>query len=331
MRVVLAPDKWAGTLSAVQAARAMRVGWARAAPADTLVELPVSDGGPGFVDVLSTALGGRRVPATVSDPLGRPVPAAVLVDGATAYVESAAAAGLHLLAPPERDPERTTSYGVGELLRVALDAGARSIVVGLGGSATNDGGAGMLAALGLRVDGPWEEPAGVDAAGLDPRLAGVEVVAATDVDNPLLGPSGAAAVYGPQKGADPAAVARLDLALRRWADALEPAVGRRVRDLPGAGAAGGLGAGLFAFGARPGAGVELVLRTVGMPDRLAAADLVVTGEGAYDATSLRGKAVAGVARAAGEAGLPCLVLAGRVAVGRREAAAHGVQAAFGTV
>ncbi|GAC1322882.1 MAG: hypothetical protein NVSMB13_01990 [Mycobacteriales bacterium] len=261
MRVLLAPDSFGGTLSAVEAAAAMAQGWQAAAPGDRLVQVPVSDGGPGFLDVMASVLGGKRLPATVRDPLGRPVPAAVLVVGDTAYVESAQACGLHHLSVEDRDPLRTSTYGVGELLTAALDAGARRLVVGLGGSGTNDGGAGALAALGVRQldsDGAELAPGGaalaglaqVDHGGLDPRLAEVELVLATDVDNPLLGLTGASAVFGPQKGASPGDVAVLDAALARFAEVLQlgRAAGPLIADAPGAGAAGGLGAGLMAVG-----------------------------------------------------------------------------------
>jgi glycerate kinase len=318
MRVVIAPDSFGGTLSAVEAADAIAAGWSAAAPDDALDRAPMSDGGPGFVDVLHASLGGDLVEITVTDPLGRPTPAAYLRVGDTAYVESAQACGLHLVDAAERDPVAATTYGVGELVAAALDAGATTLVVGLGGSATTDGGAGMLAALG----GP---------AAAAERLAGVEVVAATDVDNPLLGISGASAVYGPQKGATREQVIELEGRMERWADELAAAVGRDVREQPGAGAAGGLGAALLAVGGRRASGLGMVVDALALADRIAAARVVVTGEGSFDAQSLRGKVVAGVARLAQEAGVPCLVLAGRVDVGRREAAAAGVEAAYDLV
>jgi glycerate kinase len=337
VRILVAPDGFGGTLSPFEAAEAIAAGWRAAAPWDALDLVPLSDGGPGFVEVLAAALPAAScIPITVQDPLRRPVSAQVLLDGATAYVESAQACGLHLLAPSERDPLVTSSYGVGELIGAAAHAGATRIVVGLGGSATNDGGAGMLWALGGR---------GLDDAGdvlvptsgelrrlcrLEglPQLSGVELVAATDVDAPLLGLRGASAVFGPQKGASRDAVQILDAALTSWADLLEAAAGRAVRDLPGAGAAGGLGAALFALGAGREPGVALVQRIVRLRQRSASADLVVTGEGTLDFSSLQGKVVSGVAAVAAEQGLPCLVLAGRVTVGRREAAAAGIEAAY---
>ncbi|MGB8650206.1 MAG: glycerate kinase, partial [Mycobacteriales bacterium] len=249
MRVLLAPDCFAGTLSADQAAQALAAGWRGVRPHDELVLLPMSDGGPGFLD----ALPGTRVTALVEDPLARPVLASFHLDGTTAYVESAQAAGLHLLDPADRDPTVTTTYGVGQLVAAAVGAGASRVVVGLGGTATNDGGAGLLAALGVQradVAGARLAPGGLALASAA-RLAGdplrVDLVAATDVDNPLLGPGGASRVFGPQKGASAEQVAALDAALAHWADLLEAHLGVAARDLPGAGAAGGLGFALLAL------------------------------------------------------------------------------------
>jgi glycerate kinase len=337
VRILVAPDGFGGTLSPTQAAEAIAAGWRAAAPRDGLDLAPMSDGGPGFVEVLAAALpGATPVPVTVADPLRRPVRARFLLDGTTAYVESAQACGLHLLTAPERDPLITSSYGVGELLQAAVDAGATRIVVGLGGSATNDGGAGMLWALGARGyddAGSLLAPSAGELRCLRrledlPQLAGVELVAATDVEAPLLGLRGASAVFGPQKGASREAVQVLDAALTTWAELLEAAADHAVRDLPGAGAAGGLGAALFALGAVREPGVALVQRLARLSRRAASADLVVTGEGTLDFSSLQGKVVSGVAAVAADAGLPCLVLAGQVAVGRRETAAAGVDAAY---
>jgi glycerate kinase len=313
MRVVVAPDSFGGTLTAVEAAAAIAAGWSDVAPADEIERVPMSDGGPGFVDVLHASLGGRLVGVSVGDPFDRPVRARLLLVDDTAYVESAQACGLHQLAPEERDPRVTTSYGVGELLLVAAAERPRRVVVGLGGSATNDGGQGMWQAVATHRK----------------LLDEVELVAATDVDNPLCGPNGASAVFGPQKGADRAAVLDLDDRLRAWAVELEPLVGRPdLRELPGAGAAGGLGFALFALGAGRASGVSLVADAVRLGSRLAGADLAVTGEGRFDPTSLRGKVVSGVARAAQDAGIPCIVVAGQVEVGRRDAAAAGIEAAY---
>jgi glycerate kinase len=313
MRVLVAPDSFGETLSAVEAAAAIAGGWRSVASGDDLDLLPMSDGGPGFVAVLAASLPGRLVRVEVEDPLRRPVAADFLVAGDTAYVESAQACGLHLLAPAERDPSRTTTRGAGQLLKAAIgEPGVRRIVVGLGGSGTNDGG-----------QGAWE------VLGDSPLARGVDLVAATDVDNPLLGPNGASAVFGPQKGADRAMVLDLDDRLRAWADEVESRLGLAgLRDRPGAGAAGGLGFALYAWGAERQRGFDVVAAAAGLPARIAAADLVVTGEGAFDPQSLRGKVPAGVAAGAQEAGVPCVVVAGRVEVGRRDAAAAGVEASY---
>lgn len=337
--MVVAPDSFGGTLSATAAAEAIARGWRRAAPTDELRLVPVADGGTGFVDVLHTALDGQVREVTVTGPFGDPVSAGWLQVGHTAYIESAAACGLHHVPRPERTPDvarRVTTRGVGELVAAARAAGAEEVVIGLGGSATTDGGAGMLAALGaVPVDAhgvrlpdggaPLAACARLDGT---PDLDGVRLVAAADVDNPLLGPHGAAAVFGPQKGADAAAVEELDAALARFADVLVAATGRDVRDEPGAGAAGGLGGALLACGAERVSGAGLVRGLVGLDTELDRAGLVVTGEGSFDWQSLRGKLVTTVSRAAAERGVACVVLAGQVSVGRREAAAAGVDTAY---
>ncbi|HEY8472522.1 MAG TPA: glycerate kinase [Natronosporangium sp.] len=338
-RVVICPDKFAGSIAAVAAAEALADGWRSVAPDHELVTRPLADGGPGFLDVLHAALGGRRLPVPTVDPLGRPVEGWVLLVGATAYVESAQACGLHLLRPAERDPKRTTSYGLGGLLAAAVEAGAREVVVGLGGSAVNDAGAGMLAAVGaVALDDagravPYGGAGLLGAARLagTPALRQVRLVAATDVDNPLLGPHGASAVFGPQKGASEQDVGLLDAALARFAEILVrdlPGCPPDLATLPGAGAAGGLGAALLALGGQRRSGIGLVRELTGLDQALATADLVVTGEGSFDAQSLRGKVVAGVAAAAAERGIPCLVAAGRVAVDPSDA---GVAAAASLV
>lgn len=335
MRVLICPDKFAGTLSAVEAASALASGWRDTAPADEVMTRPLSDGGPGFLTVLHTALGGRLVPVETVDPLGRPVAAEVLVVGFTAYVESAQACGLHLLTGAERDPKAATSYGLGPLISFAVESGVREVVVGLGGSATNDAGAGMLAALGAAPldSAGYALPYGgaallacVSLGGV-PRIRDTELVAATDVDNPLVGLRGASAVYGPQKGATRADVLLLDSALERFATVLEkdlPTCPSGLATRPGGGAAGGLGAAILALGGRCESGIGLVRRLSRLDEALDAADLVITGEGAFDDQSLRGKVVAGVAAAARDRGLPCVVVAGRVEAGRREAAAAGI-------
>ncbi len=343
MRVVVAPDSFAGSLSAAAAAEAIASGWRAARPGDHLTVVPVADGGEGTVAAVAAATATTPRVATVSDALGRPVEAEWLLLGdGTAVVELSAASGLWRLSPDERDPRRTTTFGTGELIRAALDAGAKKVVVGLGGSATNDGGAGVAAALGARLldaAGAEIERGGaalagldrIDAGGLDPRLADVDVIAATDVDSPLVGPAGASVVFGPQKGADDAAVAELDNALTRWAEVLRRDL-RGCPDLlalPGMGAAGGTAAGLVACcGARVESGAAIVLGLVRLARAIAKADLVVTGEGSLDWQSARGKAPWGVAAMARDAGLPCVALAGQVSLGRRELASAGVDAAY---
>ncbi len=340
MRIVVAPDSFGGTLSAREAAEAIAAGWRRGVPGADVAIVPLADGGTGFAEVLHTALGGTVHELEVTGPLGDPVTGSWLRVGDTAYLECASACGLHHVPREDRVPgvaRTATTSGVGELLAAARDAGVTTAVVGLGGSATTDGGAGLLAALGavpVDDDGLPLPPGGAAldcCARLDgtPDLGGMTLVAASDVDNPLLGPHGAAAVFGPQKGADDAAVTELDTALTVFAGVLADLAGREVRDLPSAGAAGGLGASLLALGARVESGAGLVRGLVGLDAELDAADLAVTGEGSFDWQSLRGKLITAVARGAADRGTPCVVLAGQVSVGRREAAAAGVDAAFG--
>jgi glycerate 2-kinase len=311
VHVLIAPDCFTGTLTAPQAADAIESGWRRAAPAAECDLVPLSDGGPGFVDVLELALDGDRHEFEVSGPVGDPVTADVLVthDG-TAYLEAAQCCGAAVLPHGEFHAMDASSDGVGQLLAHALALEAARVVVGLGGTASTDGGAGCLRAFRAAHDaGPWPGE--------------VPLVVASDVDNPLLGPGGAAAVFGPQKGADPAQVAELEHRLAAWV-----AETGGDPDRAGAGAGGGLGYGLMLLGASRRSGVEIVVEAVRLLERAAAADLVVTGEGSFDASSLRGKVPRGVAWAAARAGKPCVVLAGRVMLGRREFAAAGIDAAY---
>ena len=333
VRVVIAPDCFAGTLSATSAAQAVADGWAQVRPQDDLVLLPMSDGGPGFLD----ALPGDLVTVLVEDPLARPTLASYRLDRTTAYVESAQACGLQLIDPLDRDPAITTTYGVGQLVSAALDAGATRVVLGLGGSATNDGGAGMLAALGVRREDATGErlaPGGLALAHAH-RLVGtprpVDLILATDVDNPLLGPEGATAAFAPQKGARPDQLSALEAALAHWADLLESHLAVQVRHHEGAGAAGGLGFAGFAMGGSREPGFGVVASAVGLDAQVSAADLVLTGEGSFDASSLRGKVVSGVAATAARHAVPCIVLAGEVSVGRQEAAAAGIEATYSLV
>jgi glycerate kinase len=337
MRVLVAPNAFAGTLSAADAGAAIAAGWRRRRPDDAVTVVPVADGGVGTVAALSSLGTLRHTP--VEDLSGRRVEAEwLLLPDGTAYLESAAACGRHL----GTDPLGGTTAGVGELVCAALAEGATTVVVGVGGTATTDGGAGLAAALGawlLDAAGHPLAPGGaalagldrVDLSDLDPRLASVSVVAAADVDCSLCGPDGAAYGFGPQKGCAPADVEVLDAALSRYAAILE-------RDVPGAdglasrphsGAGGGLAAGLMAFcGAAARSGAEVVLAALRLSRQVALADVVVTGEGSFDWQTLRGKAPVGVARLARAAGVPCVVLAGQVEVGRREAAAAGVDATY---
>ena len=330
MRVLVAPDKFKGTMTAAEAAEAIAGGWRRADPKAEVVEVPLADGGEGTLDALVAALGGERHRMSVSGPLGDPVEAEYALveapEGRLGVVEMARASGLQLLSESRRDPSRTTTLGTGELIRAACEQGARRVLVCIGGSATNDGGAGMAQALGIRLlDGQGRDvrPGGaalldlarIDMSGLDPSVKTAGFLVATDVDNPLVGPHGASAVYGPQKGASPEDVDLLDRALRHFAAIVHRDLGLDVRDTPGAGAAGGLGGGLIAFlGAKLRPGVEVVMDAVHLRERLQSADLAVTGEGAFDEQSLHGKAPAGVLRTAADLGVPAIVLCGRAEV-----------------
>jgi len=347
MRILIAPDSFKGSLTSVEVAEALAEGWRSVRPGDEVRLAPLADGGEGTLEAVQAAGGWVLRTARVRDPLGRRIDAPWLLsdDGRTAVVELAAASGLSRLAPGELDPLGATTHGTGDLIIAALDAGAGHIVLGIGGSATTDGGRGIVEALGARVFAraapesngrPMSEVRGgvvsevgggvvsevggqpmVDLDGLDARLADISVEVACDVTNPLLGARGAAATYGPQKGASPDQVLKLDARNAAWADALEAATGRAVRDEPGAGAAGGVGfamlclAGRFqAFALRPG--IELVMDSVGFEVRLASADLVITGEGRIDAQTAYGKTALGVARLARAAGIRCIAVGGGV-------------------
>lgn len=326
-RVVVAPNALKGSLGAPEAAEALRDGWRKVFPDAEYRLVPVSDGGDGFVESLVAATGGEVRQAAVTGPLGRRVTAAwgILGDGRTAVIEMALASGLVLVPLAERNPERTTTHGTGELIKAALDAGCTTIMVGIGGSATNDGGIGMARALGARfLTADGEELPGygadlyrlarLDLSHLDPRLSGVTVRVACDVDNPLTGPKGAAAVYGPQKGADPEMVARLDAGLANLAELIRRELGKDIEHLPGAGAAGGLGGGLVAFlGATLARGIELMIDATRLEDAVRGADLVLTAEGQIDSQTLHGKAPYGVAQVAHRYGVPVIAFAGRLA------------------
>jgi glycerate kinase len=345
MRIVVAPDSFKGSLSALAVAEAVERGLRAVWPDAEVRKVPIADGGEGTVDALVVATGGRLEERTVRGPLGEPVRArwGVLGDGATAVIEMAAASGLPLVPKERRDPRVTTTYGTGELVRAALDAGLTRLVVGIGGSATNDGGTGLARALGVRfLDAAGADlPEGgaalarlarVDTSRIDPRLASVTLTVACDVDNPLTGPRGASAVYGPQKGATPDVVKELDAALGHYAGLAQAATGRDVASLPGAGAAGGLGAGLLFFTpARLRPGVEIVLETTGFEALVEGADLVVTGEGRTDFQTAMGKAPVGVAAVAKRHGVPVVCLAGGLGDGADDVLAKGIDALAGVV
>lgn len=341
MRVLIAPDKFRGTLTAAQAARAVETGWRRARPNDVLELVPMADGGEGTLDALVEGLGGERHRARVTGPLGDAVDAEYgivpAIEGRAAVIEMARASGLALLSEGRRDPLRATTRGTGELIATAIQHHhPTSAIVCIGGSATNDGGAGMAQALGARLadaEGSELAPGGaallglatIDATPLGVLTRGVRFVVACDVDNPLVGPKGAAAVYGPQKGASRDDVLLLDRALGHFAAVLHRDLGIDVRHVPGAGAAGGLGGGLVAFlGAHLRPGVEVVMEAVGFSARLELADLVITGEGKLDEQSLHGKTVAGVLRAARDRMTPPPVLA---VCGRADIRPDGLQVA----
>jgi len=332
MRVLVAPDKFAGTLTAVEAADAIAEGWRGQAPDDELDLAPMADGGPGFVDVMHAALGGELLAVTVEGPFGTPTPATILHAGDTAYVETAQACGLQLTSA--EGAELATTVGVGELLLAAIGTGATTVVLGLGGSGTNDGGAGLLDALGATSDGLMDigvHDLGivtqVDLGPARARVGGVRLVAATDVDAPLTGLFGATKTFGAQKGIAEDELPRIDGILESFARATD----HRTSLEPGAGAAGGLGFALLLLGATRSPGIELVADAVRLAERARVADLVLTGEGAFDFSSRSGKVPYGVARIAEEALRPCVALAGQVLVGSREMRALGIESAYSMV
>jgi len=342
VKVVVAPDSFKECLAAEDVARAMAKGVRAAAPEAEVLCVPMADGGEGTVRALVAATTGRLYRKPVTGPLGELVEAefGVLGDGRTAVIEMAAASGLPLVPPERRDPMKTTTYGTGELIRAALGLGIRRLVLGIGGSATVDGGAGMAQALGARLLDEAGDPIGrgggelerlsrIDLAAMDERLKGMRCEVACDVDNPLVGPRGAARVYGPQKGATPAMVERLEKNLAHLADLVERDLGLRVHDEPGAGAAGGLGAGLMAFlGATLRPGVELVIDAMGLEEKLSGADLVLVGEGQMDEQSAYGKVPVGVARLASGMGIPVVAIVGALGEGFEAVHKEGITACF---
>ena len=340
MRIVIAPDSFKESASAQEVAEAIAAGWRRVYPYAELILTPMADGGEGTVDALVAATAGERLSCEVTGPLGERVTAVYgLIDnGRTAVIEMAAASGLALVEPARRDPRVASTRGTGELMRDALDRGAGCIILGVGGSATNDAGAGMAQALGYRLlDTSGEEllPGGcalarlarIDSANRHPALDSCDILVACDVDNPLCGPNGASCVFGPQKGADGKAVDELDRALAHWASVVETQLGISVQDVPGAGAAGGLAAGLMAFaGAKLESGADLVAQACRLEERMVGADLVITGEGKLDAQSAGGKTPVGVARIAKRSNVPVIALAGTLGDGYRVLYAEGIDA-----
>ena len=340
MKVVIAPQSFKGSISALDAAKAMEEGVRRIVSDIESVLVPVADGGDGTLETLVEATNGEIRSATVTGPIGKPVKAewGALGDGETAMIEMARTSGLALLSLDERDPLRATTYGLGEVIREALDAGFRSFIVGIGGSATNDAGAGMAQALGVRLldeAGNDLQPGGaaladlyrIDTSGLDERAVEAQFSVACDVSNPLTGPEGASAVYGPQKGATPQMVEQLDAALKNFAVVVERDIGTSINDVAGSGAAGGLGGGMMAFlGGSLRAGVDIVLDQVDLDNKLEGADLVITGEGQLDFQTVYNKAPIGVAWRAKERGIPVVAVSGSLGQGFEDVHAEGIAA-----
>ncbi|WP_435922967.1 glycerate kinase family protein [Paenibacillus sp. DYY-L-2] len=342
---VLAPDSFKESMTAKEVCNAMEKGLRKVYPDANYVHVPMADGGEGTVQSLVDASGGRLFEKEVTGPLGRPVTAryGILGDGKTAAIEMASASGIHYVTKETKNPLVTTTYGTGELIRECLDLGVTKIIIGIGGSATNDGGTGMAEALGAkfldaegrtlpRGGGSLDKLAQIDVSSLDPRLKQAELIVACDVTNPLCGEHGASRVFGPQKGATPEMVEHLDAALGHYADIVKRQLGKDVRDIPGAGAAGGLGAGLLIFTqAKLQKGIEIVIEYTGLKKKIAGADLVFTGEGGIDFQTKFGKTPYGVAKAAKAAGKRVIAVAGYIGEGIDTLYAEGIDAVFGIV
>jgi glycerate 2-kinase len=345
MRILIAPDSYKGSLSALKAARAMKKGMLEVFPEAEIVLAPIADGGEGTVEALVAATGGTVVRESVSGPLGSSIESfwGILGDGRTAVIEMAAASGLPLVPEADRNPMVTSSHGTGELIKSALDRGFKKIIIGIGGSATNDGGAGMARALGVKFldskgkelpegGGALADLAQIDLSGIDPRIETTDIIVACDVDNPLCGPRGASAVYGPQKGATVEIVKLLDAALHNFGKVASMVTGKDVAALPGAGAAGGLGAGLMFFTpAILRSGVDIIFEELGLASRIQKADLVITGEGKTDFQTAFGKAPAGVGDLAAHFGKVALCISGSLGNGAEEVFNHGLQAVVSIV
>lgn len=342
MKIVIAPQGFKGNLSALQVSQAIDNGIRRVVPSVLTAIVPMADGGEGTMKALVDAIGGEMVPVEVTDPMGGRIIAhwGFLSDGVTAVIEMAAASGLDLVPFEKRNPLLATTYGTGELIRDALDRGCRKLIIGIGGSATNDGGVGMAQALGVKLlhakganlafgGAALADLEHIDITTIDPRLADCDIIVACDVTNPLCGPQGASAVYGPQKGATKEMVVKLDAALAHYAEVIERDLGIDVRDVPGAGAAGGLGAGLIAFlKARVLPGVDVVIQATGLIEHLKEATLVFTGEGRLDSQTACGKVPVGVARKAKAFGLPVIAIAGEIANGYQAVYEQGIDTVF---
>lgn len=345
MKIVLAPDSFKESLSALQVAESIERGFKQVLPNAEYVKVPMADGGEGTVQSLVDATGGRIIKKTVTGPLGEAAEAffGILGNEKTAVIEMAAASGLHLVPATKRNPLLTTTRGTGELIAAALDYNVNHIIIGIGGSATNDGGAGMARALGARFlnsdgleigegGGALSDLAAIDLSRLDSRLADVKIEVACDVDNPLIGPKGASAIYGPQKGATPVIVNQLDENLAHYAAIIEKDLGVKIADVPGAGAAGGLGGGLLAFmQAELSRGVDIVMEAAKLSDIIAGADLVITGEGKIDGQTIFGKTPIGVAKTAKKHGVPVIGIAGNVASDSDVVHEYGIDAIFSIV
>jgi glycerate kinase len=341
-KIVIAPQGFKESLTGLEIARAMQEGVRQVWPEAETILVPVADGGDGTLQSLVDSSGGEVRKVTVRGPLGRPVEAdwGALGDGRTAVIEMARSSGLALLSQPERDPRVTTTFGVGQVIREALDSGFSQLIVGIGGSATNDGGAGMAQALGAMLTdemGQALEPGGaalarlarIDMTGFDARLASASIEVACDVNNPLCGPTGASAIFGPQKGATAEVVHELDAALQHFAAVVRRDLGKDVAEIPGAGAAGGLGAGLMAFtNARLRLGADIVLEAVGLEEKLEGAGLVIVGEGQFDRSTVFNKSPVAVAQRAKLRSIPVIGIAGGLGAGYREVHEHGIDAVF---
>ena len=339
-KILLIPDSFKGTMSSGEICSIMKNSIQNYYPEAQIIGIPVADGGEGSVDSFLAAVGGQKITVTVKGPYFEDIQSfyGILADG-TAVIEMAAAAGLPLVGD-NLHPDKTTTYGVGQLIKHAAEAGSKKIIIGLGGSATNDGGTGAVSALGIRflnasgqafipTGGTLNEISSIDMSGLDPLLADLEIITMCDIDNPLCGPSGAAAVFGPQKGADEAMVKLLDANLAHMAEMIKRDLGKDITDLPGAGAAGGMGAGMSAFlDSRLQMGIETVLDTVKFDSLLHGADMVFSGEGKIDFQSLRGKVVIGVARRTKKAGIPLIAIVGDIGDSIEGAYNEGVSAIF---